>query len=220
MIDHKELSERRLAAFLRARKHTGRVLFLRRALPVLACCCVGVYFLSTDFSVAYKNMKASVEAVKLTKNELKMINPRLEGHDKKSGSYLILADFATRKTSEPDLIHLDNINAKLDHPQNGTLRLTAEAGQYSNKKEHLTIEKNVRLTGDHGLKATLERAKIDMKQQIITSNTPVYIERQGSTIHANTLVVRGQEKVMIFRGKVKVKLIKTPDQDQAKAAAQ
>ena len=219
MIDHKELSEKRLAAFLRAKKHTQRVVFLRRALPLLAVVCVGVYFLQTDFSVAYKNMQASVEAIKLTKDELKMINPRLEGHDKKSGSYLILADYATRKSAQPDLIHLDTINAKLDHPQNGTVRLTAEAGRYATKDEILHIEGDVRIKGDDGLSAQLERAKVNMQGQVITSDRPVYLERHGSTIRAETLEVRAQEKVMVFKGRVQVKLIKSPDKRTGAHAA-
>ena len=219
MVDHKELSEKRLNAFLRAKKHTRRVVALRRVLPVLAVICVGVYFIQTDFSVAYKNMKASVDAIKLTKNELKMINPRLEGHDKKSGSYLILADFATRKSGEPDVIYLDTINAKLDRPKNGTLRLTAEAGRYATKKEILHIERNVKINGQDGLFAQLERATVNMKQQVISSDRPVYFERFGSTIRAETLDVRTQEKVMTFRGRVKVKLIKAPEKKTGAVSA-
>ena len=211
MIDHHELSKRRRAAFDRAQTHSRVVMILRRFFPVLAVLCVGIYFLKSDFEIHHKDFKASVQDIQLTKNELKMINPRLEGHDKESGSYLVIADTASQKSGSPHLIHLQKIDAKLDHPQNGQITLKADKGLFDSKSEILELFDNIHIVSANGMKAWLKTAKIVFKGQIITSNQPVFIEMNGSTIHANTLRIEGVKKLITFKKAVKVRLIKSPD---------
>ncbi len=210
MIDHPELSERRRHAFARAQNHSRIVAVLKRVFPLFAVLCVSAYLLSGDFSVDYKDMKASVESIQLTKNELKMINPRLEGHDEKAGSYLVLADEASQKAGSPYIIHLKKINATLTHPDNGLIKLTALRGTFDSKAEILDLEGNIRIVGDDGLNARLERANIIFKEQLITSNEPVFIVRSGSTIDAVGMKFEGTKKHMTFFGPVRVRLIKSP----------
>ncbi len=210
MIDTHDLSERRRAAFAQAQNHSRNVIIMRRVFPVLALICVCVYFLKGDFSVQYKNAKVSVKDIQLTKNELKMINPRMEGHDEKSGSYLIVADTASQKTGSPTIVHLQKIDAKLVHPTNGTMTLTAERGKFDTKTEVLDLYKNIRISGTNGLVAHLESANIIIKQQYITSNELIFIKMNGNTIKASKLNINGLTKVMTFTDRVKVRLIKTP----------
>lgn len=214
ILDHPDLSERRRRAFHRAKAHSRLVAVLRRALPLLALVCVSLYFFKGDFALEYKDMKASVEAVKFSKDELKMINPRLEGHDEKTGSYLIIADEASQRTSTPHLIRLKNITAKLDHPQNGSINMRAPEGAFDTKSEVLDLVGAIDIKGDDGLAASLTEATIEIKQQLITSGKPVFIERLGSSIEAQGIKIEGLTKVMNFVGPVKVKLIKSPEQKQ------
>jgi len=211
MIDHHELSQRRRAAFDRAQNHSRVVMVLRRLLPVLAVLCVGIYFIRSDFEIHHKDFKASVQDIQLTKNELKMINPRLEGHDEKSGSYLVIADTASQKSGSPHVVHLQKVDAKLDHPTNGQITLKADRGSFDSKSEILELFDNIHIVSANGMKAQLKTARIVFKGQIITSNQPVFIEMKGSTIHANTLRIDGVKKLITFTEQVKVKLIKSPD---------
>ena len=210
-IDHHELSQRRRAAFDRAQNHSRVVMILRRLFPVLAILCVGVYFIKSDLEIHHKDFKASVQDIQLTKNELKMINPRLEGHDEKSGSYLVIADTASQKSGSPHLVHLQKIDAKLDHPTNGKTTLKADRGRFDSKSEILELFDNIRIVSANGMKARLKTATVVFKGQIITSNQPVFIEMNGSTIHANTLRIEGVKKLITFKKAVKVRLIKSPD---------
>ena len=211
LLDHPELSEKRRQAFLRAQQHSRAVMVMKRAFPLLAVLSLSVYAFKSDFSIEYKDMKASVESIKLAKNELKMINPRLEGHDAKAGSYLVLADEASQKANSPYTIHLKKIDATLTHPQNGVVKLTALRGTFDSKAEILDLDGDLRLSGEGGLKAQLETANVVFKKQLITSKAPVYIERSGSTIEAQGMSYEGIKKLMTFFGPVKVKLIKSPE---------
>ena len=216
VIDHHELSKRRRAAFDRAQTHSRAVMVMRRLFPVMAILCVGVYFLKSDFEIHHKDFKASVQDIQLTKNELKMINPRLEGHDEKSGSYLVLADSASQKSGSPHLVHLQKIDAKLDHPQNGQITLKADRGSFDSKSEIMELFDNIRIVSANGMKARLKTANIVFKGQIISSDQPVFIEMNGSTITANTLRIDGVKKLITFTDQVRVKLIKSPDKPVAK----
>lgn len=210
LADHNELSVRRQVAFDRAQKHSRMVVIMRRLFPVLAVVCVGMYFFSGKFTFQFKDMKASVERIELSKDELKMINPRLEGHDEKSGSYLVIADSATQKSGSPDIIELDQVDGKLVHPKNGTITLKSNYGKFDTKSEILWLSGDILIVGTNGMRARLEDAKIIFKEQLISSDNPVFVEMNGSTIRAHRLFIEGTKKIMTFSDRVNVRLIKNP----------
>lgn len=209
--DSAELSNLRQAAFKRAQTHSRAVYILRRLLPVMAglCCCL--YFITGKFSFQYKGIKASVEKINVSKNELKMTNPRLEGHDKKSGSYLVTAATATQKSNTPYVIHLQTVDGKLDHPKNGTVYLKANNGVFNTKKEILELAGDMEIKAPNGMTARLDRAKIVFKKQKITSDRPVFVEMESGTIRADRVEIDGLAKTLIFSDRVRVRLLKSPN---------
>lgn len=205
-----EISSRRQQAFKRARQHSRTVYWLRRTLPVLAVICCFAYFFTGKFSFQFNDHKVSVDKIDLNKNELKMTNPRLEGHDKKAGSYLVTADTATQKANSPYVINLNQIRGKLDHPKNGIIHLRAKRGVFNTKKEILNLSGDLVINAPNGMQAELDRAKIYFKSQTIRSNKPVYVQMESGTIRAERVFIDGVKKVITFQDRVKVRLIKTP----------
>ncbi|MBO6549635.1 MAG: LPS export ABC transporter periplasmic protein LptC [Rhizobiales bacterium] len=205
-----ELSKKRQLAFDRAQRHSRAVFILRRLLPVLAVFCCFAYFVTGKFSLQFKDHKVSVEKIDVNKNELKMTNPRLEGHDKKAGSYLVTAATATQKANSPYVIRLDTIDGKLDHPKNGTVFLKAQTGVFDTKQEILQLSGDLEVKAPNGMIARLDTAKITFKQQKITSDKPVYVQMDSSTIRADKVHIDGLTKIITFQDRVKVRLIKTP----------
>lgn len=205
-----ELSKKRQQAFIRAQRHSRAVFILRRLLPLLSLVCCLAFFATGKFSFEYKDIKASVEKIDVNKNELKMTNPRLEGHDKKAGSYLVTASTATQKSDSPYVLHLDTIDGKLDHPKNGTVLLKARKGVFNTKQEVLQLSGDLEIKAPNGMIAQLETAEITFKKQIITSDRPVYVQMESSTIRADRVHIDGVSKIVTFYDRVKVRLIKTP----------
>ena len=205
-----ELSKKRQLAFDSAQRHSRAVFILRRLLPVLAVFCCFAYFVTGKFSLQFKDHKVSVEKIDVNKNELKMTNPRLEGHDKKAGSYLVTAATATQKANSPYVIRLDTIDGKLDHPKNGTVFLKAQTGVFDTKQEILQLSGDLEVKAPNGMIARLDTAKITFKQQKITSDKPVYVQMDSSTIRADKIHIDGLTKIITFQDRVKVRLIKTP----------
>ena len=205
-----EISSRRQQAFKRARQHSRTVYWLRRTLPVLAVICCFAYFFTGKFSLQLNDHKVSVDKIDVNKNELKMTNPRLEGHDKKAGSYLVTADTATQKANSPYVINLNQIRGKLDHPKNGIIHLRAKRGVFNTKREILNLSGDLVINAPNGMQAQLDRAKIYFKSQTIRSNKPVYVQMESGTIRAERVFIDGVKKVITFQDRVKVRLIKTP----------
>lgn len=183
---------------------------MKRSFPFLALLCVVMYFTQGEFSFRFGDMKASVKKIELTKNELKMTNPKLEGHDPKSGSYLITADTAVQKSSEPSVIYLKVVDGKLVHEKNGTMTLIANEGVFNTKTEVLDLSGDILVTSTNGMKARLETANIIIKGQKISSDRPVYVEMNNNTIRAESMSIDGLAKTVDFYGKVRVRLIKSP----------
>lgn len=206
-----EISERRQRAFRRAQNHSRHVFWMRRVFPVLAVLSVGFYFIKGEFSVNYGDMKASVEKVELTRNELKMTNPRLEGHDQKAGSYLVTADTAVQKSATPHVVQLNKVNGKLEHPSNGTMTLTANDGVFDTKTEVMDLTGDIVINSTNGMKAQLDNANIVIKTQKISSDRPVFVEMNGSTVRAGRIRIDGLAKTVEFIDRVRVELIKSPD---------
>lgn len=208
--EHREISERRQLAFKRAQAHSKAVYWMRRLFPFLAILCVTFYFIGGEFSINYGDMKASVKKIELSRNELKMISPRLEGHDEKAGSYLVTADTATQKADAAHIIRLDQVDGTLEHPTNGKINLTANEGVFDSRSEVLDLAGNILVTGENGLRARLEKANIIFKKQAISSDQPVYAEMNGSTIRSDRVQFDGLTSTVLFIDRVRVKLIKAP----------
>src|SRR5262245_61212987 len=87
-------AEERRRAFASATRHTKFVNFLRKALPVFALLVLATYFISTRLAISVGDMNASIEGFEVKDGNLRMVNPKLEGADKKNGKYVIGADYA------------------------------------------------------------------------------------------------------------------------------
>lgn len=219
VIDTVELSERRQMAFKRAQRHSQIVVILRKVFPVLAVICVVAYFLTGEFSIQFKDMKASVQKIELTKNELKMTNPRLEGHDEKAGSYVVTADTATQKADSPYVINLQVIKGTIEHPSNGAIKLQANEGVFDTKNELLDLKGDIVVRSANGMVARLSDAHIIFKKQDIKSSNPVQVEMNSSSIRADSVHMDGISKTLVFQDNVRARILKNPTKTEAKEDA-
>lgn len=81
-------------AFQGAARHSRQVDMLRKALPVLAVVVFAGYFISSRLSMTVGGITASIDGVKVENGNLRMVNPKLKGMDKKNGTYVIGAEYA------------------------------------------------------------------------------------------------------------------------------
>jgi len=114
-------------AFRKARRHTLLVKVLRNALPVLCLVIAGLYFIPYKKTIQLPgNAEASIQALDLSSEGLKMINPRYTGQNDKLGSYTIEAEYALQNLKTPYRLKMHKITGLITHPDKKWTRLEAE----------------------------------------------------------------------------------------------
>ncbi|HLC09344.1 MAG TPA: hypothetical protein VJK06_08685, partial [Methyloceanibacter sp.] len=105
-------AEERVRAFASAERHTRLVAILRKGLPVFAVLVLASYFISSRLGVSVGDLTASIDGIEIADGNLRMINPKLKGADKKNGQYVIGADYADQDIRNPKIIKLHVIKAE------------------------------------------------------------------------------------------------------------
>jgi lipopolysaccharide export system protein LptC len=211
--------EERQRAFLSAERHSQHVRILRRALPALAAVTLAGYFISSGFSVSVGDVTASVAGIQVQNGNLRMVNPKLKGADKKNGPYVISADYADQDVKNPNMIELHAIKAEVTSPSGGWSKMDAVRGTFNSKAEHLSMKEKINIKTSSGVVGRLKQATLDMKTQTVRSHLPVAFDMPNGTVRANALTFISSKNILLFRGKVAVHLIKTKPEEEAKPAA-
>jgi lipopolysaccharide export system protein LptC len=210
-------ADERARAFLSAERHTRFVRILRKTLPVFAVFVLASYFISTRLSVSVGDVTASIGGIEVADGNLRMINPKLKGADKKNGAYVIGADYADQDIKNPNMIKLHAIKAELTSKDGGWSRLAAVRGVFDSKVERLVMQEKITIATSSGVNGELKHASLDMKTQTLRSHQPVSFLLTNGSVKADAMTLESGKHTLTFRGKVLVHLIKP--QNDAKDAA-
>lgn len=200
--------EERARAFRSGRRHSVAVRVLRVILPAVALLVLAAYFVSARLSVTVGEVTASIDGMEMVDGNLRMLNPTLKGSDKKSGKYVVRAEYADQDIQNPKIVKLHAINADLATPSGGWTRLKADRGVFNSLSERLVMQDHITLATSAGITGELEHATLDMESQTLRSHRPVSFQLDTGTVSANALTFRSAEKTLVFRGKVKVHLVR------------
>jgi lipopolysaccharide export system protein LptC len=203
-------AEERERAFRSGRRHSRTVRVLRVILPVVAVLVLAGYFVSTQLNVTVGDVTASIDGMEMVDGNLRMLNPTLKGSDKKSGKYVVRAEYADQDIQNPKIVKLHAIKADLATASGGWTRMKAARGVFNSLDERLVMQDRITLATSAGITGELEHATLDMESQTLRSHRPVSFKLDTGTVRANALTFRSEEKTLVFRGQVKVHLIKGP----------
>lgn len=207
-------------AFRSAARHSRVVRILRRTLPVVAVLVLSAYFASTRMNVTVGDVTASIDGMEIADGALRMLNPTLKGSDEKSGDYVVTAEYADQDIANPHLIKLHAIKADISDPSGGWSQLKAVRGKFDNKNERLIMKDHITVATSSGVTGELSYATVDMASQTVRSHNPVSFELPNGTVRANAMTLRSGEKILMFRGKVRVHLEnEKPEQTGAAGSA-
>ncbi len=195
-------------AFRKARSHSKHVALLRKILPVFAVLVLAGYFISSRMSVTVGDLTASVSGFEVNNGALRMTNPKFKGTDKKNGSYVIAAEYADQDLKNPKIIRLHAIKADLDTPSGSWSRMQAARGVYNSGADRLVMLDKITVATSSGVTGELTYASLDTKTQTLRAHQRVHFELTNGTIKANALTYRSGDHVLIFRGNVRVHVIK------------
>lgn len=205
----------RARAFRRARLHSLWVRILRVVLPVFAVAALGLYFVEARLRIGIGNGTASADAVQLSGDDLKMVNPRFEGFTDDKGRYVVTAKGARQDLQHTDLVNLETVQARLTQPDSSWANVTANKGRYSTKSQVLVLAGNIVMTTSDGMRAKLSVAEVDTRKQRLFSRQPVLVETANGTVRSQEMEVLAEERRVVFTRQVVAHL--TPSQPETVA---
>lgn len=198
-------------AFRGAARHSRRVRFLRRAVPVVivvgALAIVAVTFLN-PLRFAYK-LPNDLGTLVVSGSKITMESPRLAGFTRDARGYEIQAKAAAQDLKQPNMVELKEIRAKVDMQDKSSVEMTAVDGHYDTKAELLTLGQKIVLSSSTGYQGILTEAIVDIKKGTIVSGKPVEVKLLQGTLNANRLEVSETGALIRFDGGVNMML--TPE---------
>jgi lipopolysaccharide export system protein LptC len=199
-------------AYAEARRHSTRVRFLRRAIPVGTALAIGGLLMVTFAEPLNRVAGLTLGPVSLSGTKITMENPRLSGFRKDSRPYEVTAVAAMQDVRKPSVVELKEMKARMVmDDRGGAAHLEAAAGIFDTSKEQLELRQDIRVKTEGGQTAQLKSASIDFKAGTVLSREPVTVTFPNGIIEAQGLEVSDNGKVIVFTGRVHTTLEDTSE---------
>jgi lipopolysaccharide export system protein LptC len=196
-------------AFRRALRHSRHVQLLRVAVPVtLVLAVVAVVLVSwLDPMRVLARLPVSVDRIAVSGTKITMAAPKLSGYTRDSRKYDLSARAAVQDVTQPDLLDLHDVAAKIEMQDKTVLDLTATDGHFDRKTSQLTLRRNVLLVTSTGYEVRMNQVRIDTGTGNVVSDEPIHIKMLQGDLNANRLEVFKSGEVVTFGGGVTLKLL-------------
>ena len=193
-------------AFRTAQRHTRRVTWLKWLLPLIALAIIGGF---TTWAVNQKPMPVPEELASneqaFQQDEIIMQNPNLNGFSD-NRAYEVTAARAIQKLSEPDVVNLEDLSARITMPNADWVTFTSNAGRFNQKEEFLELSGKVDVISSQGYGLKTEVVEVKMKDNYLRTNAPVRIASKDIQLDANTLEAIDSGDLIRFKGNVKLRI--------------
>ncbi|MEM7041594.1 MAG: LPS export ABC transporter periplasmic protein LptC [Pseudomonadota bacterium] len=195
----------------RIRPHLGgrysrRVDRLRFLLPAIALLLLGVVMAWPWLSGGYHGLIVPVlkSAASSANDAMRMAKPRYVGQTKASEAYEVTASSAFLDPTDPDRIHLDQLNAVVEQTGDEPVNLRADQGIYLRERDLLELDGALELTFGEGYRFTTESARVDLGRGLVVGDQPVAGEGPVGTLAADGFDIEDGGKTLRFEGRVRV----------------
>jgi lipopolysaccharide export system protein LptC len=209
----------RAGAFAKARRRSGRVRFLRKAIlagvlaAVAAMVAIAIF---NPFAAKFGDLKFSSLGVDGTK--VTIVRPKLSGFRGDGQPYSLTAERAVQDVKQPGRVELHNLTGDIGMAGGETTHIKADAGVYDTVGEHMNLTDNIRI-GNSRFDIKLRSAEIDFKSGVYKSADPVEIHAgPGTTIHADRAEARNNGQELTFDGRVRTTIVPQTGEGEAKGA--
>lgn len=191
--------------FERARRHSRRVRFLKRALPIGAVAFAGVFiaaiYMSSPGSIGFQLASTSVENGRLV-----MQDPKLDGFTSDNRAYSMNAARASQLIGNGNRIDLEGIDARLPLDEDDWIMVTAETGTFDRAANRLEVTSPMRARTEKGIDARFQSALVDIASGTLETSDPVEIDLDGTRISADSMQITDDGKIMIFENRVRMRI--------------
>ena len=199
------------ARFAAAARHSRMVRILRIAVPaavVLALAVIVFVSVFNKFRINLPKLPVDVGNVVVSGTKITMESPHMAGFtatDKRP--YEVWAKAAIQDLTDPNVIELKTVRAKVQMEDKSTVTLTSRTGIYDSKRSMLALKQDVFLKSSTGYEAKLVQALIDINQGLVTSDDHVDVKLLQGTLTSDRLRIINSGEVVRFEGNVVMNLI-------------
>lgn len=191
-------------AYAKAQRHSRRVRFYKRAIPLGAVVGIVVVGVIAVFDPFRQVEGLTVGPVSVSGTQVTMESPKLTGFKNDSRPYEVTASAAMQDVRQPNLVELKDLKARIvTDDQGSAARLEAAIGVLDTQKERMELRDDVRVRTDSGQEVQLRSASVNFKAGTVVSNEPVTVMLGNGVIKADSLEVEESGKVLHFIGRVR-----------------
>lgn len=191
-------------AFADAARHSRRVRFLRKAIPVTIVASIGLAIFGRFLNPFNRLIpEVSVASVAVQNNKLTMEQPKLSGFKKDNKAYEVVAESASQDIRKPNVVELTAPVARIEMQKGSWARLSAATGIYDSTSEKLVVTDKVTVKTDSGLDMRMKQADVDFKTGAMFSNQPVELDLPDGWVKSDTMRVVDNGKTILFEGRVR-----------------
>ena len=190
-------------AFDLAARHSRRVRFLKRALP-LAAVALAVLFGGYIYLFAPPSMQVKAGGAAFVEGKLVMEKPQLNGSTLDNLPYSMTADRAVQDPANQGVVELLGIDVSLPISVENIANVDAARGVYNREGNTLNLTEQVTVKTSDGMVAKLKLAHLDMGRGTMKSDEPVEITLDGSKIMSGSMSMLENGKIVVFEKRVRV----------------
>lgn len=192
----------RASAVPEARRHTARVVRLRRFL--LWSCATVVVVVVAGLALHSLRLLPDLQFahIALQGTRITIEDPRLVGYRKDGLPFEIRAKIGIQDVTSPDVVELEKLDVRIDNSSGAATKLSAAKGIYNSKLDHADLSGVVRIYDDKHYDMRLETATIDFGPAVMKSDKSVTLTLDSAVVSAQSVELAQSEQRMSFTGAV------------------
>jgi lipopolysaccharide export system protein LptC len=190
--------------FRAAMRHSRMVRFFRGAIPVGLIAIMATIAAAAYFQPLRSLVKLPIDPgrVVVSGTTITMEAPRLGGFTRDGRPYDLTAKAAAQDLTNPNLLQLKEVRARVTMQDKTTVDITAATGSYDTKADMMVLRTDVVVTSSAGYTVRLNEAKVDVKANRIVSDEPVEVILSNGNIKSKRMEVSDNGDFMRFEGDV------------------
>lgn len=207
--------------FARAHRHSRKVRFIKRALPLLlGGTAVAIVVVAVIQQLSIKiDLPFEVGTLHLSGTRLTMETPKLSGFTDDGRGYWVNAVTASQDLTNPDILDLTNIDARMELANKGWAGVKSKTGSVDTKKQIIWLNDGVDLSTGAGYSGRLANAVVNAKEGSVSTENPVVLTYRDARLVADRMTVTDRGSRAFFEGHVQVDFTMSDLSDRQKAQA-
>ncbi|MEP9376287.1 hypothetical protein ABLE91_06230 [Aquabacter sp. CN5-332] len=206
--------------FARANRHSARVRFVKRVLPVLL---IGS-LLAMILVPLVRQLSLKIElpfelgALHLSGTRLTMEVPKLSGFTDDGRAYKVNASTASQDLTNPDVLDLTDIDAQIELANKGWANVKSATGSVETKRQFIKLMNGVDLSTNGGYAGRLKDADVDAKAGTLVTTNPVVLTYRDGKLVADSMTITDRGSRAFFQGHVQLDFTMSDLSDKQQAA--